>query len=388
MSTAGNTCPSEYSPNTAGTLLPDGTYWGSFDPAGVLFDGDVDSVLASRQVELIASGFRWTEGPTWLQEDAALLFSDVPAARIYRWTARQGVSLWLDVSGGFDGTNVEDYDMLFEPGSNGMALSGDDLYICQHATHSVVKVKVSSVQPGSRFCDNTFEVLAESFEGLRLNSPNDIVVGPDGCSVWFTDPIYGFLRKKAEGAYVPIMPEEPPAPACHNPCDLPYLDACAEAGVGHKGVYRWRDGKLELATARHERPNGLAFTPDGATLWVANSGSDAPSWTAYAVRDELPLEPWQTLGEREFGPMPGPGLSDGFKIDEHGFIWSSMPAGICIIDPSPTEPRLVGRVFFGTNISNIQFGAGGDVWVTGLGHIWRLQRKLSAGSANPASSLP
>lgn len=363
-----------FDPDMSGTLMPDRLRWGAWNADAVLFEGDVDLVLAERKVELVASGFRWTEGPTWIDSERTLLFSDTIDARIYRWDANEGVNIWLHDSGGYDGSNVENYDMLFEPGSNGMALNGDDLYVCQHPTHRVVKLKVSEVIPRSRFCECAYEVLADSYEGKRLNAPNDVVVNPvDGSIIWFTDPIYGFLKKQASDKYVPVMPEEADGMS-HNPADMAYLDEAAAAGVGHKGVYRWRDGKLELATELHDRPNGLAFSPGGKSLWVANSSKTAPSWTEYAVKDDLPLEKLQTLSETELGEMPGAGVSDGFKIDSKGFIWSSMPNGVCVIDTA--AKRVVAKIIFNTNISNIEFGVDGDVWVTGLGHLWRLKRNI------------
>merc|ERR1740130_853724 len=106
-----------------------------------------------------------------------------------------------------------------------MSLSGDELYICQHPTHRVVKVKLSELQQGKRFCENHFEVLADSVSpgGAALNSPNDVVVGPDG-AIWFTDPIYGFLEKDVSNPFIPVQPIEASSEDNHNPSDLPYVD--------------------------------------------------------------------------------------------------------------------------------------------------------------------
>ena len=141
------------------------------------YDGDIDRVLSNRSVEIVASGFRWTEGPTWHPAKGALLFSDTIDARVYQWTS-QGVSVWIEESGGFDGSNVPGIELLFEPGSNGMALQGDALFICQHATRRVVRVHISKFAPGSKFCEMDFTLVADTFNGARLNSPNDVIVGP------------------------------------------------------------------------------------------------------------------------------------------------------------------------------------------------------------------
>lgn len=374
-----------FQPNPEGTFLAEGKdRWAPWDPEKVVWEGDVDAVFASRTVEIMASGFRWTEGPCWVESERALFFSDTIDARIYKWSEADGkVAPLFEVSGGYDGENVEAYDTLFEPGSNGMTLAGDTLYICQHPTHRIVRMKLADIKPGTRFCENTFEVLADSVTpgGARLNSPNDLVIGPDG-AVWFTDPPYGHLLKQPDNPFVPLVLEADAIPeGCHNPTDLPYLDENSRAagGPGKTGVYRCKDGVLELVVDNLDRPNGLAF--DGTTLWVANSHALEPSWTAYDTSPILgaavtePLAPVLKLSEKELGPMPGPGLSDGFRVDSEHRIWSSFPNGVVVIDT--VERKVVAKVLFQTNISNVQFGAGGAVWVTGLGHLWRLQRKVS-----------
>lgn len=163
--------------------------------------------------------------------------------------------------------------------------------------------------------------------------------------------------------------------------DQPYLDQCCQnEGAGYKGVYRIRSGKVELVTKELERPNGLAFSPDGRYLWVANSDKETPSWTAYTMSNTLPLQRHAVLDPTTLGDeslkasVAGAGLSDGFKIDAKGRIWSSTPGGIVVIDPE--KKAVLAKVMWGINISNLQFGAGGDIFVTGTGHIWRLRRKV------------
>jgi len=354
-------------PEPKGTLLPDGTRWGPFKGAEFT---DTVGVFERHDVDIIASGFRWTEGPTWVAEAGNLLFSDTIDARIYQWNAKDGVTTVCEVSGGYDGANVADYDSRFEPGSNGMALVGDDLYICQHPTHRVVKVQLSKLKVGQPFCDNDFEVIADAYQGENMNSPNDVIAMPNG-DVFFSDPIYGLLKKQPKELGFAFLNAEK---GVHP--DQPYLDeSCQERGPGFKGVYRWREGKLELVTKELDRPNGLAVSPDGKILWVANSSKD-PSWHAFEMSEELPLKQLYHLDQSILGPLPDPGLgtADGFKVDEQGRLWTTIPAGIAVID---TEKKaIVAKVIFGTNTSNIQFGDGGDVFVTGLGHLWRLYRKI------------
>jgi gluconolactonase len=349
------------------------------DPHGLFDDGP----------RLLASGFRWTEGPVWWSKGGALLFSDTVDACIYKWTKRTGrVSLLVDESGGFDGSNVRNMDVKFEPGSNGMALAGDgdELVICQHPTHRVVRATIASLDAGGgkRFCDlprDAWRVLADhSPEGRPLNSPNDVVVDSGG-AVFFTDPIYGFLRRLPGG----MAPENVLELGWHP--DQPYLDEmCHSVGAGYKGVFRLRqsalsdakDGSLECVTRSLERPNGLAFSPDGKLLWVANSAKDAPSWTAFTVGDAVPFPKVQAVnaGTLKESLCLGPGVSDGFKIDGDGLLWASVPGGVAVVDPE--RQAVLARITLGTNVSNLEFGEDGDVFITGLGHLWLCKRRARA----------
>mmetsp|Transcript_48338 Transcript_48338/g.104087 ORF Transcript_48338/g.104087 Transcript_48338/m.104087 type:complete len:223 (+) Transcript_48338:124-792(+) len=199
----------DYSPNPEGTLLPDGSRWGPFRGATVI---DPWKVFEDFSLELLASNFRWTEGPTYIKETGGLLFSDTIEAKIYYWDPNLGVSTLVKDSGGFDGSNVTSFESIFEPGGNGMTRKGDWIYLCQHCTRRVVRLRVETLleQRGAwrppSFCELPFEVLAsETPEGRSFNSPNDIIAvddddnGPDvgketdDCLpvVYFTDPIYG-----------------------------------------------------------------------------------------------------------------------------------------------------------------------------------------------------
>lgn len=364
-----------FAPNPAGTLMPDGSRWGPWDPTKIEFVGGAD-LFETKSVEILASGFRWTEGPTWAPDTSELLFSDTIDARIYRWREGVGVEILSTQSGGYDGDNVQNFSQWFEPGSNGMSLAGEHLYINQHPTHRVVRMRLSALSPGTAFHEHAFEVLADKTpEGRRLNSPNDVIVASNG-DVYFTDPIYGFLMKQPkEFGYAYLNAEVGLHP------DQPYMDElCDAVGAGIKGVYRIRTGVTELITSELERPNGLALSHDESILWVANSEKDAPSWIAFPLSDSLPLENITVLDpatlddESLRASDTQPGLSDGFKIDEQGRIWSSMPGGLVVIDPK--EKQVLAKVRFGINLSNIGFGAGGDVFITGLGHVWRLRRKI------------
>jgi len=365
-----------FAPAPAGTLLPDGTRWGQYSGAEVTeATGSIfKPIFASTKVEVLLSGIRWSEGPTWVAAESALYFVDTIDARIYRWSEREGTRIVATVTGGFDGTNVPDYDSLFEPGANGMLLAGDDVILCQHPTRRLIRMKFRDLKElrGRPICEAPHEVLADTApNGRRFNAPNDVIMAPNG-DIFFTDAIYGFLKKQPkELGYAYINAETGAHP------DQPYLDApVREVGAGMTGVYRIRAGRVELVTSELQRPNGLAISPDGSTLWVANSVKDTPSWHAFALGETLPLSRIAVLSEADLGPAVqlGPGLSDGLKIDHLGRLWASIPGGLAVIDP--VGKRVLASVKFGTNVANVRFGDGGDVFVAGLGHVWRLQRRL------------
>lgn len=346
----------------------------------VQFRGNWATVLESDHLAVVASGFKWTEGPLWVASEQALYFTDTIDAKIFRIGSDGDCKVHVTEGGGSDGTNCPDIDTLAEPGSNGMAEDPSDpgvVVICQHPTHRVVRTRLNDAAPGTPFHKLAFEVVADRHDGKPFNSPNDVVVAQDG-AIWFTDPIYGMLRKD-------------------NFCDAwapegSYLNKrMADERVGCCGVYRVAPragptGAVSLATRLHYRPNGLAFSPDGSKLYIADSVIGCTAITEYPVdrttqalgKASFVFTP-ATLGcELGFNPnrarMGNEGLADGFKVDADGRIWTSMPDGLCVFDP--VTRTVVCEVIFGTNTSNVCFGKGGDVWITGLGHLWRLTRKL------------
>ena len=230
-------------------------------------------MLASPEIEVLSSGYIWTEGPVWLAAEKALYFTDVPAATIFRWSEADGVTAHVRDAGGWDGSNIEDIETLAEPGSNGMHIDPSDpeqVFICQHPLRRVIRVKLGAITPGTRMCENEehWTVVADKTpSGGRLNSPNDVCVGSDG-AIWFTDPPYGMLEKARFSDEFFVRQNYPP-PAPHIKPEeeggpKSYLDEKAAAAAGTKGVYRVPPGggAIELGTDLHERPNGLAFSPD------------------------------------------------------------------------------------------------------------------------------
>ena len=220
-------------------------------------------------IEKIAEGYVFTEGPVWVRGESRLLFSDVRANAIHQWTEADGASPFIDPV--FEG----DRDGLRSISSNGLTLDSEGrLVIAEHGNRRISRVE----EDGSR------TVLADSYEGSRLNSPNDLVYASDG-SLYFTDPSYGL-----EGL------EESP---------LRELD--------FNGVYRLSpDGELELLVRDQTRPNGIALSHDERVLYVANSDADQKVWMAYDLTDE------GAANARVFydvNDQDAPGAADGMKVD-------------------------------------------------------------------------
>jgi len=286
-------------------------------------------ILPGVGVEVLGSGFEWSEGPVWDRARGRLLFSDIPRNSIYQWSPDGGVELFMKPSGY---TGVGAYGR--EPGSNGLLIdAGGRLYTMEHGDR-----RVAVMPPGSGKI-----TVADRWEGKRLNSPNDGAFHSSG-ALYFTDPPYG-LPKGAED------------PARE-------LDFC--------GVYRWADGRLTLLTKELSRPNGIAFSPDYKTLYVANSDPKRAVWLAFPVQQDGALGPGRVLADvtsmvgRDF-----PGLPDGLKVDRDGNLWATGPGGVHIMTPAG---KRLGRIDTGEATANVAWGDdGGTLYITADMYLGRLR---------------
>ena len=258
--------------------------------------------LPNTQLERLYDQCRWAEGPVWFNDGGYLLWSDIPNQRILRWTPEQGVSVYRHASN-FANGNTRDVQ--------------GRLITCEHGTR-----RVTRTEP-----DGSITVLAERFEGRRLNSPNDVVVHRDG-GIWFTDPTYGILSD--------------------------YEGFKADSEQASRNVYRIdpRSGELSCVADDFVQPNGLAFSPDGSTLYVADSARthdpDAPHHIrALAVLDNCRLGASRVLAQIE------PGIPDGLRVDVQGNIWTSAGDGIQCLAPCGT---LLGKILLPEKVANLTFG--------------------------------
>ena len=296
-------------------------------------DARFDALIApGTKIEKIADDLMWSEGPLWDASRKTLLFSDIPRNVVMQWHDDKGVSQFLKNSGY---TGAAPFTGR-EPGSNGLTfdLQGR-LVLCQHGDRRVSR----------READGTIVPLATSYDGKKLNSPNDLVFDTQG-NLYFTDPPYGL-----PGTFTDPTKE------------LPF-----------QGVYRvGADGKITLLTKELEAPNGLAFSPDYKTLYVANSQKENPIWKAFPVNKDGTLGASREFADSSKLYKEGDGVPDGMKLDVDGNVFATGPGGVLVYSPDGT---LLGRILTGVPTSNVAWGEDGStLFVTANHRVLRLRTK-------------
>jgi gluconolactonase len=286
------------------------------------FDPDLDGLIAKdATIEVLCGGFDWAEGPVWVPEKGNrfggyVLFSDIPHNAVMKWQEGTGVSVFMKPAGY---TGVADYGR--EPGSNGLALDAKGrLLLCEHGDR-----RISMLTEGGGKV-----TLADRWNGKRLNSPNDLAVHSSG-DFYFTDPIYGLPKREND--------------------PMREIDFC--------GVYRRaKDGTVTLQSMDLSRPNGIAFSPDEKTLYVANSDGNDPVWRAFPVKDDGSLgEPRPFFDSSKEDRIPRGG-GDGLKVDKNGNVFATGPGGVLVLSP---KGKLLGRIVTGERIANVGWGNDGTV---------------------------
>lgn len=299
----------------------------------VRLDPKLDNILdKDAKIEVLATGFVWTEGPLWIKDGKYLLFNDIPQNTIFKWKEDEGVTPFLKPSG-YTGTGKYSN----EPGSNGLSLnSKGELISCEHGDR---RVSIMPLGGGGK------RTLADSYQGKRLNSPNDVVQKSDG-SYYFTDPPYG-------------LPQQEKDPSRETPI-------C--------GVYRVTpDGKISLLISDLTRPNGLAFSPDEKTLYVTQSDPEKAIIMAYPVQADGSLGKGKLLHDATADVATMKGLPDGLRVDKNGILFATGPGGVRILSP---EGKLLGRIDTGEATANCAFGDDGStLYITADMYLCRIKTK-------------
>lgn len=280
------------------------------------------------ELEVLTDGHAWVEGPVWVPALQSILYSDIPNNAIYRWRGNGGETLWLQPSG-----YLGDVPRGGQMGSNGLLLARDGrLVLAQHGDRRLARMDAPLDNPRP-----AFETLAGSYQGKRLNSPNDVAQRSNG-DFYFTDPPYGI-----EGG--------------DEPKELDF-----------QGVYRvTADGALTLLTDELSAPNGIIFSPDESTLYVSNSDARSqPVIMAY------PLRPDGTLGE---GRVFYDSWGDGMCIDQRGDLYVAGPSnGVLILSPSGEH---LGTLHTTVRTANCTFGDDGStLYVTANTHLMRIRTSV------------
>ena len=305
----------------------------------VRIDPSLDKLIApDAKIEVLSSGYQWSEGPVWVKNGAFLLFSDVPANTIYRWKeGDKSATPFLKPSGY---TGLGRYSN--EPGSNGLIINQiGELVSCEHGDRRVSSMPLTI--GGKR-------TLADNFQGKRFNSPNDVVQHSSG-AYYFTDPPYGLDKYEN--------------------------DPTRETDIF--GVYRiGTDGKVSVVISDLQRPNGLAFSPDEKILYVAQSDPDRAIIMSYLVQNDGSLANGKVFYDATPAVKEGKlkGLPDGMKIDKKGNLFATGPGGVLIIS---SEGKLLGRIDTNEPTANCTWGNdGATLYITSNMYVCRI-RTLTVG---------
>lgn len=286
-------------------------------------DPAVDALLPEHPVwHRVATGFTWVEGPIWIHS-GDLMFAEIASNSIRKIDSRGKVSIWLEPSG-YQGS--EPYGGK-EPGSNGMTLdSRGRLTVAGHAARNVVRFE--SMDP-----HGTVTILADSYQGKKLNSPNDLVYGSDG-SLYFTDPPYGLRTQNDHDPHKEL--------AINGVYRIPY------ASRQKPGSQPDRSG-LQLLVRDLPRPNGIAFSPDGKWLYVSNS--EPKRWMRYSVNHDGTLGRGTIFVDAANDRRNG--APDGIKVDTKGNLFAAGPGGVWIISP---EGKHMATLLTEKNTANMAWG--------------------------------
>lgn len=288
------------------------------DPFMEQFDIEIyDSVALTiidpgASFEILAKGFNWSEGPLWVDELQALIFSDVPANKIYKWSEKDSLNIYLEPAG-HSGKENKDSDK----GSNGLILDHENnLLLCQHGDRRIARMDADLQNPEAKYI-----TIVNTYQGKKFNSPNDLVMDGAG-NIYFTDPPYGQPANKT-------------------------------GEIKINGVFKiGPDKKVTLLIDSLNRPNGIALSTDQQTLYINQSDPKNPVLYSYEINKEGWLENGKILFDFSALAKTAAGLPDGLKVHNSGNIFATGPGGVHIISP---EGKHLAAIQTGKATANCAF---------------------------------
>lgn len=286
-------------------------------------------------MEILAEGFDWAEGPAWNRREGFLLFSDIPPNKVVQWKPGQPAKTFLHPSG-YTGAKPRGG----EPGSNGLHFDSQGrLVLLQHGDRRVARLEA----------DGSLVTLADRYDGKRFNSPNDGAFKSNG-DFYFSDPPYGL-----EGNV-----DDPTK-------ELPFQGVYRlSPGSGQSG-----QGKVTLLTKDMTRPNGLAFSADEKTLYVANSDPERAIWMAFDVSSDGTLDKGRVFFDATKWVGQKKGLPDGMKVDRQGNLFATGPGGVLVFAPDGTH---LGTLATGEATANCGWGEDGKtLFITADMYLCRIR---------------
>jgi gluconolactonase len=278
-----------------------------------VYDSDALTIIDSDATfEILAKGFYWTEGPLWVDELQAVLFSDVPANKIYKWSERDSLSTYLESAGHSGEENINSGQ-----GSNGLILDMENrLVICQHGDRRIARMDADLKTPETQFI-----TIADNYKGKKFNSPNDLAMDRAG-NIYFTDPPYGRPENKT-------------------------------GEIGMNGVFKVSPEKeVSLLLDSLAWPNGIALSLDQQTLYINQSDPDNPVLYSYEITADGSLTNGKILFDFITLAENASGLPDGLKIHKSGNIFATGPGGVHIISP---EGKHLAAIKTGKSTANCAF---------------------------------
>jgi gluconolactonase len=301
------------------------------------WDPAMDAIVPKDwKIEKLAEGFGWAEGPIWVKGGNYLLFTDVPGNKMWKWSEKGGLEKFLDPSGAAN----PDPAIWREAGANGLAIrDARTILLADTGSRMIQKLDLKSKKKTP---------VAQLFDGKKFSSPNDVAKTKSGV-LFFTDPPYGF----AQG------------------------DAAPQKEIAFNGVYRMgKDGKVTVIEKDLHRPNGVALSPDEATLYVTQSEPSKAIVMAYSLDRK-----GNVTGKKlfhDFTDLVGadaPGLPDGLTVARDGTIFTSGPGGILVLSK---DGRRLGRISDGKATANCKFGDDGKtLYLTSHNMLARIRLNTS-----------